>query len=134
MPRHRASGTGLWDGKEVLLIGPAARGMAYNPATNHWRMLPAMPYSRDGFAAVWTGRHVLVWGGLTSTGAPPPHGEAYDPATNQWSSLPKAPLHDRYLPVAVWTGRTMIVWGGYIWRPDKKWVFRDGAAFQPRTP
>src|SRR5260370_989642 len=88
-PRPHCPGSGaagVWDGRDVLVLGghrapgpaPAARGMAYNPATNAWRRLPAMRFGRDRFTAVWTGRHVLVWGGVTGrTGTRlPPHGEA----------------------------------------------------------
>jgi hypothetical protein len=145
MPRRRADGTAVWDGKEILFIGgiraigglPAARGMAYNPATNHWRQLPAMKFRRSGFAAVWTGRRVLVWGGLAGhfpTWVPPPRGEAYNPATSKWTWLPKAPLHGRAGPTAVWTGHRMIVWGGSVPRALRTRSFIDGAAYTPRKP
>jgi hypothetical protein len=134
MPQARASGTAVWDGREVLFLGgsrpgangPAGRGMAYNPATNRWRLLPAMQFARFGFAVVWTGRHVLVWGGVTGAGIPPPHGEAYNPGTNSWTALPPAPLRGRPGPTVVWTGHSMIVWGGG--------QFTDGAIFTPRKP
>ena len=135
MPQGRWGATAVWDGKEVLVIGGyiaagvlarhrlAVRGLAYNPATNRWRWLPAMAYPRDGFAAVWTGRQLLVWGGLTAKGVPPPHGEAYTPATGKWTALPASALRGRAYPAAVWTGRRLIVWGGGN--------FTDGAAFTP---
>jgi hypothetical protein len=139
MPISRWGAAGLWDGHELLVIGGWAgagttvrlttRGLAYNPATNRWRWLPAMPHPRSGFAAVWTGHQVLVWGGLTAARIPPPHGEAYDPATNRWTDLPQAPLAGRGYPVAVWTGRRMIVWGG---QTDTR-AFTDGAAFTPSS-
>jgi hypothetical protein len=120
----------VWDGKEVLFIGGyrggtnqlASHGLAYNPATNRWRWLPSMPYPRDGFAAVWAGHQLLVWGGLTAANIPPPHGEAFNPATNRWTALPPAPLRSRAGPTAVWTGRHFIVWGG---------DFTDGAVYTP---
>jgi N-acetylneuraminic acid mutarotase len=146
MPRARAFGTAVWDGKEILFLGgngsgpgalAAARGMAYNPATNRWRRLPAMKFRRSGFAAVRAGRQVLVWGGLTGhfpTWVPPPNGEAYNPATNTWTSLPKAPLRGRASPTAVWTGHQMIIWGGSIPRELRTRSFIDGAAYTPRKP
>jgi hypothetical protein len=138
MPRREYGATAVWDGREILFIGgvrqgltgPPARGLAYNPATNRWRLLPSMAYPRSGsprslesgFAAVWTGHQLLIWGGLTAKGIPPPHGEAYTPATGKWTALPASPLRGRADPVAVWTGRQMIVWGGSI---------LDGAAYTP---
>jgi len=106
--------------------------MAYNPATNRWRWLPAMPFARSGFAAVWDGRQLLVWGGLTAAGVAPPHGEAYTPATNRWTALPASPLRGRADPVAVWTGRQMIVWGGNNSADNRSYT--DGAAYTPATP
>jgi N-acetylneuraminic acid mutarotase len=142
MPARRPGGTAVWDGKEVLFVGGyrpagtgfslAAHGLAYNPVTNRWRWLPAMPFARAGFAAVWTGRQLLVWGGLTAAGVAPPHGEAYTPATNRWTALPASPLRGRPDPTAVWTGRRMIVWGGYNSAVNK--TYTDGAAYTPATP
>jgi hypothetical protein len=135
MPATFIGWPALWDGREVLFLSTgSARGMAYNPARNSWRRLPGMPLPRSGFAATWTGRHVLVWGGLTGgtpTPVPPAHGEAYDPAANRWTALPVSPLRGRDLPVAVWTGRQMIVWGGYLPRQGPSLVFTDGAAYAP---
>ena len=71
----------------VLLRGSSRDGLAYNPRP------PLADAARDavpaqGFAAAWTGRQVLVWGGLSRRiGAQviPPHGEAYSPAANRWT-------------------------------------------------
>ncbi len=95
-----------------------------------------METSRSGFAAVWTGRQVLVWGGYTgsfTTPVIPPHGVAYDPAADRWSALPMSPLHGRNGPTAVWTGHQMIVWGGSINNGLKETDFKDGAAYRPPT-
>jgi hypothetical protein len=141
MPVGRWGATAVWDGRELLVIGgytgggPTAKnrlavlGLAYNPATNRWRSLPKMAYPRSGFAAVWTGRQVLVWGGLTAAHVPPPHGEAYTPATGQWTALPASPLRGREYPAAVWTGRQMIVWGGSSYTGNT--AYTDGATYTP---
>ena len=140
MPAGRTGATAVWDGTELILIGGragsgaasrlAAIPLAYNPATDRWRWLPKMPYPRSGFGAVWTGRQVLVWGGLTAAGIPPPHGQAYNPAAGRWTALPPAPLRGRADPVMAWTGRRMIVWGGSASGRH----FTDGAAFTPPPP
>ena len=142
-------GTAIWDGREVLVVGGtllANRGLsgglartplAYNPRTTRWRRLAPMGTGRADFAAVWTGKRLLVWGGRTTRGGPPPQhppqGFAYTPATNRWSRLPQAPLRGRLDPAAVWTGKEMIVWGGGTQRPPYR-SFTDGASFTPSTP
>jgi sporulation and spore germination protein len=155
IPSPRTGATAVWDGHEVLVVGgsgparagrapvPAAVGFAYNPATNGWRRLPPMESGRTDFAAVWTGKRLLLWGGNAGRGGGPlvipPHGLAYDPRTNRWSPLPQAPLAGRLDPTAVWTGRSMIVWGGEVSSCEKRNApcltthFRDGAAFTPRS-
>ena len=89
-----------------------------------------MAFPRSGFAAVWTGRQLLIWGGVTASGTRTTHGEAYTPATNTWTALPAAPLRGRESPVAVWTGRQMILWGGF--RNGNPFSgFTDGAGYTP---
>jgi hypothetical protein len=40
----------------------------HHPATNKWTALPASPLpGREGPAAVWTGRQMMVWGGYTDS-------------------------------------------------------------------
>jgi hypothetical protein len=39
-----------------------------------------MEYPRSGFAAVWTGRQLIVWGGSNDTGKIYTDGAAYTPA------------------------------------------------------
>src|SRR5439155_499322 len=132
LPAPRGGARAVWDGREVLVVGGVGvpSGLAYNPAANRWRTLPRMESTRLGFAAVWTGKKLLLWGGQAgSPSAPsiPAHGLAYDPAANGWSPLPPAPILGRPGPTAVWTGRQMIVWGGGQSPP----AFADGAAFTP---
>jgi N-acetylneuraminic acid mutarotase len=147
LPEPRTAATAVWDGAEVLVVGGGGEserdpedlysdGVAYNPATNRWRRLPAMETSRIGHVAVWTGKQMLVWGGETlGEGGlvTPPHGVAYDPATDMWSPLPKSPLRGRIDATAVWTGTTMIVWGGISVGTDPVRRFADGAAYTPGT-
>jgi len=72
-----------------------------------------MPAARAQFAAVWTGRHLLVWGGTRAASSlATATGLSYDPASNRWTALPAAPLRPALAPIAVWTGRSMLVWSG----------------------
>jgi hypothetical protein len=102
--------------------------------TGSWRAIPTAPIAgRDGPAAVWTGRQLLVWGGhgrIPNQGLRPlTDGAAYDPASDRWRVLPPAPIATRVDHAAVWTGREMLIWGGR----DARRSFADGAAYNPRT-
>jgi hypothetical protein len=138
----RQETVGAWTGTELVIVGGNnadgkvhADAAAYNPATHAWRRLPAMGAGRMWHSAVWTGRHLLVWGGRTfHAGAwtAPAHGLAYDPAANRWSPLPRSPLRGRFGHVAVWTGTRMLIWGGHPARQtDPERPFTDGAAYTP---
>jgi hypothetical protein len=88
---------------------------------------------RTGASSVWTGKELLVWGGLTLVGSEnrwPTDGAALDPETNRWRPLPPAPIGARSYAATVWTGTEMLVWGGGS--PDGG-MRADGAAFDPRT-
>jgi N-acetylneuraminic acid mutarotase len=137
-PGPLGSASGVWDGREVLVVGGAV-GLAYSPATNHWRRLPRMSPPRFEAATVWTGKQLLEWGGTTRAGSfvSPSHALAFDPKANRWSPLPNGPLQGRLDATAVWTGHAMIVWGGD--RPatppgSGTKHLADGAAFTPATP
>jgi hypothetical protein len=145
LPEPRTGATVTWNGREVLVVGgqgrfsdrarPYADGVAYSPASNRWRRLPAMDTGRIGHTAVCTGRQLLVWGGRTrdaGSWTAPAHGLAYDRASDRWSPLPKSPLRGRAGHIAVWTGSQMLVWGGTPARAsDPQKPFADGAAYTP---
>ena len=89
------AGPAVWDGREVLFLSfISARGLAYNPATNRWTYLPAMPLQRSWFTAVWTGQCLLVWGGFPP--APISLRRIGRPTTRQPASGPPCPAH-RYM-------------------------------------
>jgi hypothetical protein len=129
-PRERAAV--VWTGRQLLYWGGAshppvrahADGAAFNPDTNRWATLPPAPEGQehleghDGIA-VWTGREVLVWGGITIEAdnpnvAMPAHGVAYDPARRTWRRLPRPPLQLRWVSLnqwVLWTGRELMAGG-----------------------
>jgi hypothetical protein len=131
---HRRSGMAVvWTGHELIVWGGASRhraniqthadGAAYDPRTRRWAPLPPAPESQwlEGGRglAVWTGREVLVWGGVTipdPVRAPnrgyPADGVAYDPARRSWRQLPARPAPLKPLAGddwAVWSGRELLV-------------------------
>ena len=135
-------GAAVWTGKELILLGsytyrpPGSprrppNGLAYNPATRRWRVLPDPPLQPNegvGGPPVWTGKELIL----------APAGRAYDPAANTWRRFTPAPTG--WLPRVggsepVWTGAEVLVWG----TADRDEASRKtidggrGAAYDPAT-
>lgn len=108
----------VWGGETVAdgTSGPRADGAAYEPSSDSWRTLPEGPLSpRFGLSAVWSGREVILWGGVGARFTP--DGARFDPVTDRWTAIPPAPVHRPVQYPAVWTGRQMLIWAG-IMRPS----------------
>ena len=65
----------VWTGHEVIIYGGGQNSMygdaaAYDPATNHWRMLPDPPLvvGAPNPTVVWTGTSVIVVVGSLASG------------------------------------------------------------------
>jgi hypothetical protein len=115
-------------GRRVVVAGQAAT----LPGGTTQRLAAAGLEGRSGAASVWTGKELLVWGGLTLRGSQSVwlgDGAALDPLTNRWRPLPAAPIAPRSDVAAVWTGTEMLIWGG---NADGQ-TPTDGAAFNPST-
>jgi len=115
--------TAVWSGREMLVWSSApatslAPGsevvLAYNPSTNTWRRLPGSGLvPREGAVTVWTGKELVVWGGLNSDFTTAyADGARLDPVTGIWRPLPPAPVPARGYAGAVWSGDEVLVWGG----------------------
>jgi N-acetylneuraminic acid mutarotase len=87
----------VWTGDEVIVYGSGlsgrniaaerwARGMAYDPAADSWRLLPEYQISPQASWADWTGTEMLVWDYETNSAL-------YDPATNTWRQPNPMPMH-----------------------------------------
>jgi hypothetical protein len=96
------------------------RTASYNPRTDTWSQVPSAgsPGETAGFnaPAVWTGRELIVWGGVTSTNSSYQcisRGERYDPLTENWQALPtaRAPL-PQIGQTVIWAGTELWIWGG----------------------
>jgi len=123
MPASRDGANAVWDGRELLILGgtiprgdgvplAAKTGFAYNPRTNQWHSIAALPGGRIGSVSVWTGRQAVLWGGERDPDTTPLRtGIAYDPKLDRWTPIAQAPLPARIQPTAVWTGHQLIVWG-----------------------
>jgi hypothetical protein len=99
------------------------------PGAAGWARLPSAPIApRSEYAAVWTGKKMIVWGGYSGN-TQYGDGAAYDPATRTWTKLAAGPLAGQDLPVAVWTGKDMLIFGG----SGTSGVSSAGAAYDPAT-
>jgi hypothetical protein len=99
------------------------------PGSGRWTLLPTAPIApRSEYAAVWTGKEMIVWGGYSNT-TQYGNGAAYDPATRTWTKMAAGPLAARTLPVTVWTGKDMLIFGG----AGNSGGYSDGAAYDPAT-
>ena len=115
---HTANWTGnemvVWGGRDDGLTEAFNTGGRYNPVTDTWQAisLTNAPPPRYDHTAVWTSRHVIVWGGNNGT-RDFNDGRRYDPRRDVWQAVRRngAP-EGRTLHTAVWTGQEMIVWGG----------------------
>jgi hypothetical protein len=123
--------------------GSQRAGTAAALAASRWEPVPPGPLaSRVDETAVWTGRQLLVWGGVQlsvgiGTSFPPPpqalgDGAAYDLATGTWKTLPQSPLSRRGGAAGVWTGTEAIFWGGYT-PQTADGLDSTGAAYDPGT-
>lgn len=116
----------VWTGRQILVFGGLAdsedprsalsTGGRYDLETDTWTPMTThgAPLARHRHWAVWTGREMIVWGGLDGTYHPLGDGALYDPALDVWK-----PLSTRDAPSprfadepATWTGSKMILWGG----------------------
>ncbi len=142
-PSPRENHTAIWTGTEMIVWGGQDGqtfdglndGARYNPATDTWTPLPAIPglVGRWMHTAVWTGSEMIVWGGDHAMNALN-DGARYNPSTNQWTLLPAngAPLA-RECHTAIWTGSEMIVWGGADALCGFGAKLNDGARYNPSS-
>ncbi|MEZ4741666.1 MAG: kelch repeat-containing protein [Bdellovibrionota bacterium] len=120
----------LWTGDSMIIWGGFAihngrsnwqnSGAIWNAKSNTWKQIvpPFGPsttgeYSnvRQSQTAIWTGRELIVWGGLDDSGDP--IGAIYDLANDSWRKISTlgAPIK-KWGHTAVWADGKMLVWGG----------------------
>lgn len=95
VPVSLAEGVGAWTGSELIIYGglatppggtdPAsgsrrARGAAYDPVRDRWRLLPVAPLTSPFLTAAWTGREFVAWDDAQRAAG-------FDPRTDRWSTV-----------------------------------------------
>jgi N-acetylneuraminic acid mutarotase len=125
-PHGRTEHTAVWSDYEMIVWGGwyyegqyyyLNTGGRYNAVTNSWiaTSLTDAPQGRYAHRAVWTGQHMIIWGGNWIGGSSNNlnTGGRYNPGTNTWiaTSTVDAPLKRSYHS-AIWATNKMIVWGG----------------------
>lgn len=137
-PSARALAAAVWTGKYAVVFGGGPTGSddalssggRYDPTSNAWLSMaePSPPVGRRLPIAVWTGSHVIVWGG-EAKGAPVAGGGRFDPDKNAWLDISKmgAPSARRGAAWA-WTGSRLLLFGGEI---DGMGSTSEGFAYDP---
>lgn len=91
----------------------------YDPDTDSWSSMASFPDKRYLTSSVWTGTHIIVWGGGVTDNLGDEifvnSGYKYDPLQNTWTPISSigAPSARRNHSSA-WVDGKMIVWGGQI--------------------
>jgi hypothetical protein len=121
----------VWTGTEMLVWG--CRQLAFDPATDHWRLLPPAPSGVAGGLVVWTGRELISWGG-GCCGDASSQGAAFNPDSDSWRRLAPSPLAPSQGPVGAWTGRELFMFVSGL-DPDGKPIAGPAraAAYNPAT-
>ena len=127
-PSARGRHTAVWTGKHMIVWGGCDRGgtggdicrhfkgdgKRYDPQQNIWLEMSSdehRPAARFGHTAVWTGKYMIIWGGVSSHGVEN-SGGIYDPELDRWLPMANLAPSPRHRHTSVWTGSKLIVWGG----------------------
>jgi hypothetical protein len=110
--------SGLWTGDEVIIYGSrldnqnlaasrTAKGSAYDPESDTWRVLPEHPISSQLAPSAWTGREMVAWDYVVAAAA-------YEPRENRWRSLAAPPMRTNDFsfcnPDTVFAGGIVFAW------------------------
>ncbi len=108
-------GTSVWTGSEMIVFGAdldtgnasatrSARGAAYDPASDSWRLIAPYPLSPQATAVAWTGGEMVAWDYALRAAA-------YDPGTDRWRSLAPVPLDfSECYPSTAYAAGTILAW------------------------
>ncbi len=133
-PGARSGLVALWTGKEMIVWGGGTRdngpqavcfqdGARYNPDTDTWKPMSrtGAPKGRVIATAVWTGKEMIIWGGVNdaeSRGVSDSNryigtGALYNPETDTWTPITNVGAPSPRLASGVWDGEGLLLFGGY---------------------
>lgn len=126
-------GTGFWSGREMLVWryppiceDPRQQGLAYDPETDVWRLLPPRPVNDCGGDVAWVSGKMFVRAGGSGPFSPSSNvASLYDPVTDRWTSVPAAPVAPRQASAVTVDEGRVFVWGG----SDFNGAASDGAIY-----
>lgn len=134
-PSPRVRHAAVWTGSKLIIWGGYGlhensykllnTGGIYDPQKDTWEPLNLVnaPTARDGHIGVWTGSHLLIFGGRNPVAMEPEERTSskddyttialYNPQTREWHT----PLFgdvwmDRRNASGLWTGQELVTWGG----------------------
>ena len=149
-PTARSGHAAVWTGTQMIVWGGSILvdprfsayeyfddGGRYDPASDSWSATSMVdaPTARSRHKALWTGEHMLVFGGTNTNVAESvvDQGGRYDPIADVWSPMTPvdAPLARGNFAFA-WTGTEALVWGGFG-RVDRRTLraLGEGALYNP---
>ena len=112
-------GTGMM--RQDDMAGTLNGSWEYDPATDAWKTLAAMPTKRTAGAAVAVGGKIYVIGGSTDVAAPDGRNlaaglvvgtnEVYDPATNRWETKKAMPTPRNHHAIGAINGKIYTIGG-----------------------
>ena len=113
----------------------------YDPKQDSWRKSSPMPADYPiNQTLAWTGTHVVLWGGKSSTAhlgceghVSVRRGYLYDVAADQWQPMSPSPLGPRCGHSTTWTGSHIIIFGGTPSCDGNTLALSDGAIYDPLT-
>ena len=120
----------VWGGSDGVV--PLSDGKRYDPISDTWTDMStatgAPPIPRYSAKGVWTGKELIIFGGVNPPSTYLTNGKAYDPVRNEWNDLSSTgePL-GRAEHSVIWTGQELIVWGGQ----DNGIYKNDGKIYHP---
>jgi ankyrin repeat protein/N-acetylneuraminic acid mutarotase len=152
-PSARGNPVAVWTGREMIVWGGATRdnnapavyfrdGARYDPVKDKWTPMSQAnaPKGRVQAASCWTGKVLVVWGGVNDVEAKGLSdsnrylggGALYNPETDTWSPITNAGAPSPRLTSGVWTGDNLLFFGGYNGlHLDETWSFSPSVMLYP---